>query len=410
VSNSLLTIDMVTREALKVAHESCSFISTTDRQYDDSFAKTGAKIGGTLRVRKPNQYVRTQGSRVMDVQDQTEVNGTITVATQDHVDMRFNSVELALSMDDFSKRYIEPAVKVLVSGIEADFIAASTKAVWNSVGTAGTPITTLVVPGAARAKLNQGLAPKDSNRSIQMDSVTMGGLVNGVAAYFNPSAAISSQFKEGLVARTAMADYFENERLWTLTNSDDVSGSTNAAAGVTDGGNLVKIYTDVAIAKQSVGQVFTIAGIYSCHPETKVAFPHLQQFVITAVETGTTGTTVSPTIYLTGPRKNVVSSTGAELATTAFNSQVLAFQGVASASYVTPLMYHKEAFQFVTADLPIMDDASKCVRRVQDGLSMRVWQASDIRNDEQLMRIDILYGFAALRPEWACRMIGAANV
>jgi hypothetical protein len=401
---------MVTREALKVAHESCSFISTTDRQYDDSFAKTGAKIGGTLRVRKPNQYVRTQGSRVMDVQDQTEVNGTITVATQDHVDMRFNSVELALSMDDFSKRYIEPAVKVLVSGIEADFIAASTKAVWNSVGTAGTPITTLVVPGAARAKLNQGLAPKDSNRSIQMDSVTMGGLVNGVAAYFNPSAAISSQFKEGLVARTAMADYFENERLWTLTNSDDVSGSTNAAAGVTDGGNLIKIYTDVAIAKQSVGQIFTVAGVYACHPETKVAFPHLQQFVITAVETGTTGTTVSPTIYLTGPRKNVVSSTGAELATTAFNSQVLAFQGVASASYVTPLMYHKEAFQFVTADLPIMDDASKCVRRVQDGLSMRVWQASDIRNDEQLMRIDILYGFAALRPEWACRMIGAANV
>jgi hypothetical protein len=401
---------MVTREALKVAHESCSFISTTDRQYDDSFAKTGAKIGGTLRVRKPNQYVRTQGSRVMDVQDQTEVNGTITVATQDHVDMRFNSVELALSMDDFSKRYIEPAVKVLVSGIEADFIAASTKAVWNSVGTAGTPITTLVVPGAARAKLNQGLAPKDSNRSIQMDSVTMGGLVNGVAAYFNPSAAISSQFKEGLVARTAMADYFENERLWTLTNSDDVSGSTNAAAGVTDGGNLIKIYTDVAIAKQSVGQIFTVAGVYACHPETKVAFPHLQQFVITAVETGTTGTTVAPTIYLTGPRKNVVSSTGAELATTAFNSQVLAFQGVASASYVTPLMYHKEAFQFVTADLPIMDDASKCVRRVQDGLSMRVWQASDIRNDEQLMRIDILYGFAALRPEWACRMIGAANV
>jgi hypothetical protein len=84
------------------------------------------------------------------------------------------------------------------------------------------------------------------------------------------------------------------------------------------------------------------------------------------------------------------------------------FVGAASTSYVQNLMYHKEAFQFVTADLPLMDDAAKCVRRVQDGLSMRVWQASDIRNDELLMRIDILYGFAALRPEWACRMIGAA--
>jgi hypothetical protein len=72
-------------------------------------------------------------------------------------------------------------------------------------------------------------------------------------------------------------------------------------------------------------------------------------------------------------------------------------------------MYHKEAFQFVTADLPIMDDAHKCVRRVQDGLAMRVWQASDIRNDELLMRIDILYGMAALRPEWSCRMVGAAG-
>jgi hypothetical protein len=210
---------MITREALRVAHETCSFIGTTDRQYDDSFAKTGAKIGGTLRVRKPNQYVRTQGSRVMDVQDQAEANGTITVATQDHVDMRFNSTELALSIDEISKRYIEPAVKTLVSGIEADYLAASTKAVWNVAGAAGTAITSLSTPGLARAKLNQGLAPKDQSRFIQMDSVTMSGLVNGVAAYFNPSNAISSQFKEGLVARTSMADYYENERVWSFTHS-----------------------------------------------------------------------------------------------------------------------------------------------------------------------------------------------
>jgi coat protein Gp5 len=99
-----------------------------------------------------------------------------------------------------------------------------------------------------------------------------------------------------------------------------------------------------------------------------------------------------------------VSSTGGTLTTATFNSATLTFVGAASTSYVQNLMYHKEAFQFVTADLPIMDDAAKCVRRVQDGLSLRVWQASDIRNDELLMRIDILYGFAALRPEWACRI------
>jgi hypothetical protein len=406
MSNSLVTIDMITREALRIAHEKCSFIGSVDRQYDDSFAKTGAKIGSTLRVRKPNQYVRTQGSRVMDVQDQGESNGTITVATQDHVDMRFNSAELALSIDDISKRYIEPAVSVLVSGIEGDFLAYATKATYNVAGTAGTGITSLVAPGAARAKINQGLAPKD-NRSIQMDSVTMGGLVNGVASYFNPSNDISKQYREGMVARTAMADYYENERIWTLTNSDDVTADTDAAALVTDGGSTIDMHTLLPVAKQTVGSVFTIAGVYACHPETKAAYRHLQQFTITAV--GATTTTVSPSFYLTGAKKNVCSSTGANLATTDFNAKTLTFVGAASTSYAQPLMYHKEAFQFVTADLPLMDDAHKCVRRVQDGLSMRVWQASDIRNDELLMRIDILYGMAALRPEWACRMIGAAG-
>ena len=415
MANTLTFIDMVAREALSVAHEKTQFIGTTDRQYDDSFGKSGAKIGSSLRVRNANQYTRRQGSRVMDVQDQAESTQTITVATQDGVDMRFNSAELALNTDNvsevaaFSKRYIEPAVSVLMSGIEADFLAYATKATYNVAGSAGTAITTLDVPGKARAKLNQGLAPKDTNRAIQMDSVTMSGLVNGTAAYFAPNADIAKQYREGMVARTAMADYYENERVWTLTNSDDVTANSNADAGVTDGGSLIKIYTDLAIAKQTVGSVFTIAGVYACHPETKAAYANLQQFTITVADPGTSGTTISPAIYLTGAKKNVCSSTGANLAVTDFNSKALVFVGSASSSYAQSLMYHKDAFQFITADLPLMDDAHKCTRRVQDGLSVRVWQASDIRNDELLMRIDVLYGMAALRPAWACRMIGAAS-
>ena len=412
MSNTLKFIDMVAREAQSIAHETASFIGTTDLQYDDSFGKKGAKIGSTLRVRKPNEYTRRQGSRVMDVQDQDEATQTITIATQDGVDMRFNSAELTLDTDSvsdvaaFSKRYIEPAVSVLVSGIESDYLAFATKQTYNVAGTAGTAINSLVAPGAARAKLNQGLAPKD-NRQIQMDSVTMGGLVNGVAAYFNPSNAVASQYREGMIARTAMADYYENERIWTLTNTDDVTANTDAAALVTDGGNTIDMHTLLPVAKQTVGSVFTIAGVYACHPETKAAYRHLQQFVITGI--GATTTTVSPSFYLTGARKNVCSSTGADLATTAFNAATLTFVGAASTSYAQPLMYHKEAFQFVTADLPLMDDALKCTRRVKDGLSLRCWMASDIRNDELLMRIDILYGMAALRPAWACRMIGAAG-
>jgi hypothetical protein len=412
MSNSFKVVDMVTKEALRIAHESLTFIGTVDRQYDDSFKQTGAKHGSSLRVREPNKYSRRQGSRIMDVQDQAESTQTITVATQDGVDMKFNSAELIQSVnngaafDDLSKNYIEPAVKVLVSGIEADFLAFATKATYHVAGSAGTAVTSLDPLVKARAKLNQQLAPKD-RRNVQMDSVTMGSLVNGVAAYFAPNNAISDQYREGLVKRTAMADFYENERVWTLANTDDVTANTDAAALVTDGGTTIDMHTLLPVAKQTVGSVFTIAGVYDCHPETKAAYPHLKQFTITAI--GATTTTVSPAFYLTGAKKNVGSATGANLATTDFDAKTLTFVGAASASYVQPIMYHPEAFQFITADLPLMDDAQKCVRRVQDGLSVRVWMGSDIRNDELLMRLDILYGMAALRPEWACRIVGAAN-
>jgi hypothetical protein len=397
---------MVTREALRIAHESCQFIGTTDRQYDSSYGATGAKIGSALRVRKPNAYVRTQGSRVMDVQDQDEQTATITLATQDHVDMRFNSAELALSIDEISKRYIEPAVKVLVSGIEADYLAYATKRTYNVAGTVGSAINDLAAPGAARAKINHGLAPKDGQRYVQMDSVTMGGLVNGLKGLFHDSTQIKEQYREGMVGRTGMADWYENDRCWTLNNSADIDVTTAANAAVTDGGTNITLAS--VSSATNAGMVFTVPGVYACHPETKQSLGYLQQYTI--ITGGTTTQTVSPATILTGPRQNVCSSTSTQLAATAYNGTAVVpvFVGAASTNYVQSLMYHKEAFQFVTADLPLMDDAAKCVRRTQDGLSLRVWQASDIRNDELLMRIDILYGFAALRPEWACRMIGLA--
>ena len=191
--------------------------------------------------------------------------------------------------------------------------------------------------------------------------------------------------------------------MWTLTNGSDITTSTEAAALVVDGSNVIDFHTTTA-SQVAIGGVFTIAGVYGCHPETKAAYSTLQQFTLVSGGATTGSSTVSPAIVLSGPRRNVVKSTGAQLAATDFNSQVMTWVGAASTSYVQNLMYHKESFQFVTADLPLMDDAAKCVRKSQDGLSMRVWQASDIRNDELLMRIDILYGFAALRPEWACRI------
>lgn len=413
MSNTLITNDVIADRVIAVAHEKATFLGTIYRDYDEEFGKNGSKVGDTIRIRKPNQYTRRQGSRVMTVQHQNEANLSLAVSTQDGVDMEFNSAERALSIDKFTQRYIEPAVAALVSGIESDVLQALTKQVFNVAGAAGT------VPGAsgdisafgnARARLNQGLAPKDSNRSVQIDSVIMASVVNGAKALFQDSGQVKEAFREGYYSRAGGSDWYENERILTLTNGSDITGTTDAASAVTDGGTTLSADTASPVT-YVVGQTFTISGVYACHPETKQSLGYLQPFTNTA-GTGSGGDfTISPPTYLglsatTAAKQNVCKSDSTKLALTDFNSKTLVCDGSASTAYKYGLMYHRDAFAFATADLPLKGDAASCVRKSFDGLSFRVWQGSDITNDLDLLRIDILYGYLALRPEWACRIIG----
>jgi hypothetical protein len=408
MSNSFAVTDLVAKEALRIAHEKLQFIGTVDRQYDESFKMNGSSPhGATLRVKSANAYKRRQGSRVMDVQDQNEATQTITVATQDGVDMRFNSQELMQSVnndgafDALSKNYILPAVSVLVAGIEGDFLTFATKATANVAGTAGAAVNSLTAVAAARAKLNQALAPKDM-RAVQMDSVTMASLVSGVPAYFNPAADIANQYREGLVKRTQMADFYENEKVWALVNSSDVAADLNGAVTSATGSTSTLVVSNGATF--NAGMVFTIAGVFDVHPETKQPYASLKQFVVVS-SSGATNIVCSPGLRFatTDPRQNCYIAAGS------ISSGAITFVGALSTTYVQSLMYHPDAYQFVTGDLPMMDDAQKCVVKKQDNLSIRIWMGSDIRNDELLMRMDMLYGFAALRPEWGCRIIGAAS-
>lgn len=405
MANVFKVTDLVAKESLRIAHEKLQMIGTVDRQYDESFVMKGrgSPHGSTLRVKSPNQYTRRTGN-AMAVQAQNETTQTITVATLDGVDMGFNQQELIQSVDndgafdDLSRNYIAPAIAGLCSAIESDAITYWTKATAQVAGTAGTALTDLVAVGAARAKLNQAAAPKDGNRFIQCDSVTMGGMVNGLKGLFQDSAQIKEQYREGMMGRTAMADWYENDRMWTMTNGSDVACTLNSYTVVEGDADL----TVTNFATPTVGMVFTIAGVYDVHPETKAAFSSLKQFTVLAGSTST-NLLISPAIYssASGGLQNVSA-----LPTT---TAALTFIGSASTGYVQNLMYHKEAYQFITAPLPILDDAQKCVVVRKDNLSLRAWMGSDIRNNELLMRIDILYGMAALRPQWGCRIIGSAN-
>lgn len=401
MANTLLTIDMIAREALRLAHEKASFIGTINRQFDRSWSSEGP-TGNTLRIRVPSQYTRRQGSAVMNAQDSVQVSTNLVVATQDGVDMRFTSVELAQSLDDFSRLHLEPAMAGFISAIDSDVLQGCTKSTYNWGGTAGSTVSSLTAAGEARTRLNRGLAPKGS-RFIQLNSAQMASMVTGVAGYFNPSNAISEQYREGIVARTAMADYYENERVWSMANTTSVTLSTAKLNGyVSTAGQTSINITSLTVSSASVGMKFTLANMFDVHPETKQSYGQLKQFTVTAA-TDVSTYTISPAIYRTGARQNVTGNG------TTTSTNALTWLGSPNSTYALGLMYHRDAFTFATAELPLMADAARCVRKTYDGLSLRVWQASDIRNDEMLTRIDMLYGFQVIRADWASVIVGASD-
>lgn len=395
MSNSILTPTAVTREALRVLHEKLSFVGTVNRNYDNSFAQSGAKIGDSLKIRLPNQYAVRTG-KTLNAQDTSETSTTLTVATQKGVDMNFSTAELTMEMDDFSERVIQPAMAVLASDIEYNALADMTKQVYNQVGTAGTTPATMLVFGQARAKLNQYLAPKDNNRNVQLDSIAMATMVNAFTGLFQDSTSIAKQYRDGLIGRTSGFDWYENDRTYVHTVGSDVTTVTVNDGAIASGDTTLVTSGGTG----AVGDVFTIADVYGVHQETKQAYGHLQQFTITAIS-GSAGSetwTFSPAITSTGARQNIdaLPVTGAAITVT----------GTASTAYEQHLAYHKDAFAFVTADLEMPTNAEFAARENFEGISLRIIRDYDINNDNMPCRLDVLHGYKAVRPEWAVRITG----
>lgn len=402
MANALLTPTAVTREALRILHEKLNFVGSIDRQYDDRFARNGAKIGDTLTIRLPNQYTVRTG-KTIDVQDTNEQSTVLTVATQNGVDMSFSSAELTMEMQDFSRRVIEPAMAVLASHIESVTLQGVTQDVYNLVGTPGTTPNDTLFFGQARAKLNQYLAPKDNNRCVILDSLAMGTMVDHLQGLFHDSTQVSEQYREGMMGRHAGFDWLENERIYVHTNGDDVAGAVDEPSGTNLVEGTTTLHMDALGTSVTEGSVFTIAGVLAVHPETKVSYAHEQQFVVVGTPTIASNegdVTFAPAIYTSasGGLQNVDHMPS--------DNDVVTFVGSASTAYEQHLAFHKEVATFATADLVLPDGVDFAAREVYDGISMRIARAWDINNDNFPCRVDVLWGYKTIRPQLGCRITG----
>lgn len=394
--NSLLTPVQITRKGLQILHQKLNFIGSINRQHDDSFAKTGAKIGDSLKIRLPNQYTVRTGAP-LSTQDTTETSTTLQVATQKGVDITFSSSELTLSLDDFSSRILEPAMSVLAANMEADALNMALD-VYNAVPNLGAAIT-FNKALSARKLLVDNLAP-GNDRTLLLNTQDNLDMVDGLKGLFQDSTEISKQYREGLVGRTAgFGTIYENTLLASQTTGTAASatGYTVNGAVTVNGTSAVTVATGTTTFKK--GDVFTVVGCNRVHPETKADTGALQQFVVTADYAGGAGSlSFSPAIYTTGGMQNVTAG-GMP------NGAALTKLGGASQVYKPSLAFHKDAFTFATADLVMPQGVDFAAREVFDGLSMRIVRQYAIASDTLPCRIDVLYGYKTLRAQLAARIL-----
>jgi len=402
VSNSLLTIDMITRKSLEILENSLVISRNVTRQYDDSFAVEGAKIGSTLRIRLPDRALVTDGA-ALQVQDDNEQYTTLTVASQKHIGINFTSAELTLQLDDFAERVLKPRISQLAASIDAD-VCNAFRTIGNSVGTPGTTPSTSLVLLQAQQKLNENAAVM-SPRYATVNPAANAGLVEGMKGLFNPTDTVSKQFKNGMMG-TGVLGFEEINMSQSIkqftTGSRSVTGGNLASAVTSEGATTIAIIGAGNNATVKAGDVFTVADCYQVNPQTRESTGSLFQFValadVTLNGSGAGSITVAP-----------MYSAGHALATVDVlpqNGKGVIFMGAASTQYAQNLVYHKDAITLATADLLLPQGVDMASRAVHNGISLRMVRQYDINNDRMPTRLDVLYGFSTIRPQMACRLWG----
>ena len=404
MANSILTIDMITRKALEILENNLVLTRNCNRQYDDSFAVEGAKIGSTLRIRLPDRALVTDGA-ALQVQDDNEQFTTLTVSSQKHIGVNFTSAELTMQLDDFAERVLKPRISQLASSVDAD-VANAYKGIYSSVGTPGTTPSTSLVLLQAQQKLNEYAAPMN-DRYATVNPAANANLVEGMKGFFNPVDTISRQFKNGLMG-TGVLGYDEINMSQSI--AQHTTGSRSASDTIlvngavsTQGQSTISLDGGTGSATFAVGDVFTIANVYSVNPQTRQSTGSLQQFVVTAAATASSGAwtdiAISPPIYTSSNALATVDSFPA-------NNAAVTVLGAASTTYPQNLVYQKNAITLGTADLLLPQGVDMASRQVHNGISLRIVRQYDINNDRMPCRIDVLYGYSVIRAPMAARIWG----
>lgn len=399
MANSLLSINMITREAVRLFKNSNLFIQNIDTQYDGSFAVDGAKIGTALRIRLPNDYVVNDGP-AMQLQDTTEQFTTLNVSNQKNVAVPFTTAERTMTLDDYAERIMAPIINNLAGKVAATIMLGSEGGVANLVSNVDGSAN--IISPTAETFL-QANAVLDDNSADQMtrycvnDPTTDARTTSSLQGLLNPVTTISDQFRTGMMkSGLGYEKWFRDQTVIKHVTGSFTAGTVN---GASQSGSTITM--NAITGQLNVGDIITFEGVNAVNRVTKQDLGTLRQFVVTAVAiNGATQISIYPAL--------IPSAAGSDVQyQTVFNSPANGANVVlttpANSVYRKSIAYVRNAVTMATADLVLPRKAVEEAGRANyDGVSMRVLTDYLPGSDQLATRVDVLFGFLYVRPEWLC--------
>jgi len=414
MANAVKTVSMIAKEATMILENELVMKKLVYDGYQEEFGKNpnGYKIGSTLTIRKPTDFTVRDGA-VASAQDVVEGSTTIVVNKQKGIDFQFTSQELTLEMNQLSERVIRPAMVQLANQVDRDIMALYTQ-VPNLVGTAGQTINSYADFAKGPERMDELSIPQDMRNAVLSPSDHWGLLGSQTALYMSDVA--KSAYRKGSLGEIGGVDTFMSQNVPThtvgvATGTPLVQGGsqTSTYAATKDTGTQVLNtdgWTNSTTGILKAGDIIEIAGVFAVNAVTKATLPFLRQFVVTAdadsgATTGPAALTISPPIITSGAFQNCSAAP-------ADNAAITVKTGTGGTGYRQNLMFHKNAFAFVSVPMEAPQGAVNVSRQSYKGINVRVVPYYDGTNDISKWRLDILYGSKAIDPRLAVRAYGTA--
>lgn len=396
MSNSILTIDMITRAAVALFKNSNMFLMNIDTQYDSQYAVDGAKIGDTLRIRLPNDFVKTRGA-ALSVQDTSEKYTSLALQYQDHVDVAFSTAERTLKLDDYSERVLMPMMNDLAGSIAYDVMSEFAGSICNYTsavdgsGNVISPTSTTVLEG--QALLNDNSSPSVPGRKVVLDPWSESRIVATLSGLFNPSQAISEQYRTGQMKNALGFDFFMDQTVIKHTTGSFTAGTVNGASQT---GSTIAV--NAITGSLNKGDIITFDGVYAVNRVFKKTTGKLRQFVVTAdVASGGTSISIYPELVPASGGNAVQYQT---VDASPADSANVNLANKPNEVYRKNIAYYPKAVTMATADLVMPRGVHEAARRVYDGVSMRMITDYVIGTDQLATRCDVIWGSKTVRGEW----------